>query len=228
MSARVESMPAASVTLRTTPRPLQPASLSAVVIAAAPSGVVAVPSTVAPCVPSASAIARPMPRDAPVTIAICPSSIRILPTAGDRFINGCTLLERQHGDFLATLDSSVEPCQHLARAALDNMSHPAGNHCAYGIGPAHRAEELAHQCLANFIRCPMFANVDGVDLRHDGRTHIDALESFAQFLRCRFHQRAVRRHAYRQLEHPLGTFLLTQFPCTTNRIRVTRDDDLAG
>ena len=43
-------------------------------IASAPAGVVAVPTTFAPAAASASAIARPMPRDAPVTSAHCPCS----------------------------------------------------------------------------------------------------------------------------------------------------------
>src|SRR5438046_9425776 len=44
-------------------------------ISAAPSSVVAVPPTLAPERASASAIALPMPRVAPVTSAVCPSSI---------------------------------------------------------------------------------------------------------------------------------------------------------
>jgi hypothetical protein len=57
-----------AVTSRTMPR--QPScAASASLIAAAPASVVAVPTTRKPLAASASAIARPMPRDAPVTSA---------------------------------------------------------------------------------------------------------------------------------------------------------------
>ncbi len=42
---------------------------------AAPSALVDVPTTFAPCLPSSSAMARPMPREAPVTTATLPSNI---------------------------------------------------------------------------------------------------------------------------------------------------------
>ncbi|MCY1552124.1 hypothetical protein D9M68_885010 [compost metagenome] len=71
------SQAAASVTSSTTPRP--PDGASASVMAAAPDSDVAVPTTVAPRAASSWAMARPMPRVAPVTSAILPcSSIEVL------------------------------------------------------------------------------------------------------------------------------------------------------
>src|SRR5437588_226089 len=47
----------------------------------APASLVAVPITFAPCLASSVAIARPMPRDAPVTSATLPSSMLMLPSS---------------------------------------------------------------------------------------------------------------------------------------------------
>jgi hypothetical protein len=72
MAATSVSTPPESVTFSTAPRPEIPAVFSASPMPFAPASVVAVPTTVAPARPSASAIARPIPRDAPVTSATCP------------------------------------------------------------------------------------------------------------------------------------------------------------
>ena len=72
-SASSASTDASLPTSSTAPRPLSPSACSASPIERAPSSLVAVPMTVAPCRPSASAIARPMPRDAPVTSATRPA-----------------------------------------------------------------------------------------------------------------------------------------------------------
>ena len=57
------------------PSPRAPASRRYAEIAAAPASVVEVPTTLAPARASSSAIAFPMPRVAPVTRAVCPSSM---------------------------------------------------------------------------------------------------------------------------------------------------------
>ena len=66
------SIIAASRTSRRAPSPSNSRSASEIV--AAPASVVAVPTTFAPLRASASAIARPMPRVAPVTSATFPAS----------------------------------------------------------------------------------------------------------------------------------------------------------
>ena len=73
-SAINDSILAASLTSSWVPLPWICAAARYVVIDAAPASVVAVPTTVAPCAPSSSAIARPIPRVAPVTSATCFSS----------------------------------------------------------------------------------------------------------------------------------------------------------
>ena len=65
----------ASLTFSTRPPPWMPAPASSRRMPSAPAAVVAVPATTAPLRPSSSAIERPMPRDAPVTSAIFPSSV---------------------------------------------------------------------------------------------------------------------------------------------------------
>ena len=74
ISETAASQAAPSATSRAMPRPFAPADFSESSIAAMPVGPVAVPMTVAPCAASAIAIARPMPRDAPVTSATSPVS----------------------------------------------------------------------------------------------------------------------------------------------------------
>ena len=73
------SIEAGSATFSTAPCPGDGAFASAAVIWAAPSSEVAVPMTVAPAAASCVAIARPMPRVAPVTRAVSPCSMLMLP-----------------------------------------------------------------------------------------------------------------------------------------------------
>ncbi len=77
MSAIAASTLAGTATSSTRPRPLRPAAASAAEMSAAPAAVVAVPSAVAPWRASASRIARPMPREAPVTSATWPSTPKV-------------------------------------------------------------------------------------------------------------------------------------------------------
>ena len=64
------STEAASATSSTAPRPGVAIAPSQPLMASAPAGVVAVPMTLAPAAARDSAIARPMPREAPVTRAV--------------------------------------------------------------------------------------------------------------------------------------------------------------
>ena len=70
----------ASLTFSTTPRLPAGAACasSACVTAAAPASVVPVPTTRKPCAASASAIARPMPREAPVTSATWGDAVSLI------------------------------------------------------------------------------------------------------------------------------------------------------
>ena len=67
------STDASLLTSRMAPRPAGDRAPSQLEMAAAPCSLVAVPTTMAPCCANVSAIARPMPRDAPVTRAVRPA-----------------------------------------------------------------------------------------------------------------------------------------------------------
>ena len=66
-----------SATLSSKPRHLVLMVCKSCSIACAPDAEVAVPTTIAPCCAKVCAIARPMPRDAPVTKATFPSNLPI-------------------------------------------------------------------------------------------------------------------------------------------------------
>src|SRR5512133_297684 len=115
-------------------------------MACAPLSLVAVPITVAPCLPSSSAMAWPMPREAPVTSAICPCSVMSpLPLCEcsqcgfERFaiVNGQGLL--------VGVDALVESGQYLARRAFHVVGDTLFAECLHGLDPAHRRIQLAHQ-----------------------------------------------------------------------------------
>ena len=113
----------------------------------APASLVAVPTTRAPRRPSSSAIARPMPREAPVTTAIharswVGSGMVFLPAGGQRRGQAVRILHRQHGEVGPSLDATVERREDLARPALDDRRDPARQHGPHGVGPAHRLVEL--------------------------------------------------------------------------------------
>src|ERR1044072_8187310 len=92
-------------------------------------------TTVAPCVASLVAMARPMPRDAPVTRAIRPgrSIMRSRPAAGDRPVamggdalerrlETALVLDAEDGD--AAIDLLDQAGQHAARTELDEGVRP--------------------------------------------------------------------------------------------------------
>src|SRR3989338_5941552 len=85
----------------------------------APASLVAVPITVAPCLPSSSAMAWPMPRLAPVTSAICPSSVmlRSLCKCSQSQLQRFAVVDGQ--SLLVGVNAFVQPGQHFARRAFD-------------------------------------------------------------------------------------------------------------
>ncbi len=117
-----------SVAFQTRPRPRMPAARRSAPNLSAPSAVVAVPTTVAPAPPSASAIARPMPREAPVTSARSDSST---PGSSGGGRGGGRHGGRERVGILeriavrAALDAPVQAGQHLARDRTRSGLAPA-------------------------------------------------------------------------------------------------------
>src|SRR5689334_22289110 len=141
---------------------------------AAPSAVVAVPTTVAPSCASAIAMALPIPRVAPVTSAICVESDPIVtarssarPDRGERFFETGAIVdrERRHG----FVDASRETGQHLARTAFDDVGDATRCKGLNRFAPAHGARRLEGQRAANRLRSRMLGDVDVMDDRNGRR-----------------------------------------------------------
>src|SRR6185503_17906469 len=125
---------------------------------AAPSLAVKLITTLAPARPSATAMARPMPRDPPVTTAIRPSRSAMAHSLDASRRCGRRRRPRQLTDRLGIrravhhdrrCDALDQPGQHAPDADLDR---PADTHCAQALDrllPAHRRGHLAHQQLAD-------------------------------------------------------------------------------
>src|SRR5690606_14623224 len=168
------SIDASALTSSTSPRP--PCSCSAAVICAAPSAEVAVPMTFAPSAASFSAMARPMPREAPVTSAEAPCSgllmgldpcAEILKGQGQRRVEGGAILQRHALQFGALVDASVQSGEHLARPALHQRRAAGGDQLADERRPAHRTCELADHQPADLLRAGMMLRIDRAPERDD-------------------------------------------------------------
>src|SRR5512139_4131613 len=115
-------------------------------MACAPLSVVAVPITAAPCLPSSSAMAWPMPREAPVTSAICPCSVMSpLPLCECSQCGFQRLAVVDGHCLLVGVDAFVESGQHLARGAFHVMGDALLAEGLHRLDPAHWRIQLAHQ-----------------------------------------------------------------------------------
>src|SRR5262245_31255580 len=112
----------------------------------APAAAVAVPATIAPCRPSSNAMARPMPRLAPVTSAGLPSSGLIPPS--------CLRLLRQFLELRAIFQRDRfqvghaafrQSGEHAAGAAFDDLGNGAPLHLLHAFDPAYGPVQLAQQ-----------------------------------------------------------------------------------
>ena len=108
-------------------------------------------TTSAPRRASSSAIARPMPRDAPVTIATLPANC-----AHDPALNAVRLKSVDAGEMLGRLDVDERgsrailrpsPRQHRAGPDLDERGDALGDEPAHDVLPAHRRRHLTDQRL---------------------------------------------------------------------------------
>src|SRR5579862_4421872 len=102
-------------------------------------------TTRAPWAASASAVARPMPRDPPVTIATFPLRSNTLPSSS-------APEKRRHGvepgrigdaeDADALRDALDEAREHLPRTELERVRHALGRHALHRLHPLHGAVDL--------------------------------------------------------------------------------------
>src|SRR5882672_6241218 len=121
-------------------------------MASTPDGEVAVPTTEAPAPTRCARMARPMPREAPVTRAT--SAFNASPRRTEKSATSASHARRRlaqgarirHGQTVQTgRDAPRQSRQHLAGAALDHMRNPALAHGPNDLRPAHRTGGLACQ-----------------------------------------------------------------------------------
>src|SRR5262249_26005096 len=111
--------------------------------AEAPCALVEVPTTVAPAPARAIAMALPIPREAPVTSAVCFSSMRYSFSAGlggrQCSLDGSGIFQRHELESGSLLDSAIQCRQHFPGPALDHLTDVRLGNCPDGCPPLHRA-----------------------------------------------------------------------------------------
>ena len=145
---------AKSRTSSRTPSTLPGPACESAAIDAAPSSLVAVPTTRAPAAASARAIARPMPRVAPVTSASLPIE-RSSPSSPSQSASA----ERASANAAPSVSANassrssirrVSPASTLPGPHSTIAVTPSGREPLHRLGPAHRARRLAcqrgHEC----------------------------------------------------------------------------------
>src|SRR5512139_3663863 len=185
ISASAASVCAISRTFITLPT--SPASA----IACAPASPVAVPTTLAPCFASSSAIARPIPREAPVTSATLPASISAPFHCGERLLERGAVGGREA--LQLRLDALHQAREHLARAAFDDVRDALRGHAADDLDPAHRRRGLPHECVLDIARFGFNLHVDIVDDRYGGNGKIHSIQETFQLDCSGLHEAAVKR-----------------------------------
>ena len=196
------------------PVPRLPAAARYAAIFAAPSSVVAVPITVAPARASASAIARPMPRVAPVTSATCPSSVAFVhavpPVASVRQPASAARAASMSAPSVSAKDLSSRTIRLLRPA-----STLPGPHSTTCVTPrAANAWMVSTQrtglaaCCASAARIASASgcsgDVDVVQHRNRRRRERHAGEPRREPLGRGLQQRAVERRRHRQQHAALG------------------------
>src|SRR5690606_20847604 len=130
---------------------------------AAPLSVVAVPITVSPCLPNASAIERPIPRLAPVTnatlsVMLCLHSMCWSGQCRQCLIQSVVIVNTQ--TIQTFFDAFVEPAEYLAGAALNRRRNTLRHHVLHAGSPLHRAENLLQQDVIHFTRIGLRFSTD--------------------------------------------------------------------
>src|SRR5574344_2001271 len=104
-------------------------------------------ATAAPSLASRIAMARPMPREAPVTSAVFPSKsiLANLIEIVKCFLQRLDILHIQALE--GTVNSLVEAAERLARSCFDKSICAEFLHSAYAVFPFHRAGCLLYQAF---------------------------------------------------------------------------------
>src|SRR3984957_17980557 len=200
---------AASATSMGTARASPPADSISVTRVASFSVLRAATATFAPEAASPTAVARPIPCDAPVMSATLSFSENIRSNFLVRSALGFAGFGARLGDFLqrvfqaggifhvenadATIDLAQQAGQNFAGADFDEDIHAGFDHFVNRIEPTDRRGDLADQRVAGFVAGDDGFGIDIGDQRkfQGGEAHGFQI-GFEAFL-CRHHQRAVKR-----------------------------------
>src|SRR5579871_3189070 len=189
ISLKAASTAAASATSNRLATAEPPAATTAATASpAATSLAVKLTTTLAPARPRATAMARPMPRDAPVTTAIFPVSSGmdpILPRICPERHNAVRIARRVHGQ--RRRDPTDEAGEHVPRAELDRARDAHRHQPLDRLFPAHGCGHLTREQLAHPNRILVGLRLDVGDDRHAGRRDVDAGELGGELLRRRLH-----------------------------------------
>src|SRR6516225_4077100 len=156
--------------------------------------------TRAPCSANRAAIARPMPRDAPVTRATLPSRLNM----SQRF-NGCEIVRAAETDRGSVADDLADQtAQHGAGTYLNIRCDAFERKPSHDVFPPDGCRHLAHQRINRGRRVALHR---GVNIRDDWHARIGDSERaqlrFEPVLR-RLHERAMKRGAHLQRNHAAG------------------------
>src|SRR5213592_3631184 len=199
-------------------------------------------TTAAPSSASNAAIARPMPRPPPVTIATRPSRapfvigsprLRLSPARPrsrarldrrERLLEPRRVFDREPP---GAVDGALEePGQHAPWPDLDEGRGALGRDAPHAVGPADRARHLPEEEGLDLRRGASHARVG---VAHDGDRGIgdrDRAELAREPLGGRRHERAVERRAHREHDALLPTPGGGEREGALHRGAVPRDDDL--
>src|SRR5436190_3272796 len=219
----IDSIDALSVTSSGTASAFRPDPWISDTVAAALSPR-AVATTCAPREASIAATPRPIPRDAPVTIATLPVRSRTQTCFHRREI----VRRGEVEDACVLVDLFDETAEHGAGAHLNIVGDAFRRKAADHLLPAHRRGHLPDERVDRGGRVALQLRVD---VRHDGHARVLRAQRaeirFEPILR-RLEQRAMERRAHRERNHAPGPERPGALARALDGLRGACDHDLTG
>src|SRR5438309_3163450 len=213
-TASVTSAPTASA------RPPAPAIAATVAAALSPR---AAATTIAPCAASLVAIARPIPRDAPVTSATRPVRSNMELRLDGRQIAGAANAD----DRGLAMDLANQPAQNGARTHLNIRGDALGRKAVHHRLPAYGRRHLRDQRLHCLSSRAFGFRVNVGDHRHARILDLERAQLRREPRLGGVHERAVERRADRQPDDPPRAELPGALAGPGNGIARAGDDDLS-
>src|SRR5436190_1643082 len=195
----IDSIDALSVTSSGTASAFRPDPWISDTVAAALSPR-AVATTCAPREASIAATPRPMPRDAPVTIATLP----VRSSTQTCFHRRQIVRRGEVEDACVLVDFLDETAEHRAGAHLNIVGDAFRRKTAHHLFPAHGRRHLAHERINRRRGIALRLGIDVGDDRHARVLDRDRAQVRRETILRRLQQRAVERRADGQWNHAPG------------------------